>query len=588
MTKPQLTTIQQILPVFIQQYEHYLPTAFDENMTLLQKVNKVIKSLQDIYSVSNDLIVKWNEVMTWVLGEGLNDSISTRLDAMIQDGTFANIIDQQLLAEKPNLYVSKTTPSKNTTNTFWLKDDGEKNVQVSQGTGTDWVNLYPITKSKNVVNDAGETMEKVVTESAYIDNVTSETLYDAATKTTYYLTTMPYRDSKGNINQIKRGFAKDNPNSGLMETARSFATRKNASLVINASIFDVSNNKFQGMQIQDGNVLNTLPTRVDRHILGIMDDGTLKSYISTTASSTIIADGCKTALTGFLPLIQNGAKVAQSIFDSYEATTWAYRRQVLAQMPNKDYLILSCESDTLGNVGFNLDDCVRILLSKGVQFAFMLDGGGSEQTVVRGTNLVSLKDDAGKTERGVPDFLYWAKSSSSDRDKAIALASSDAGDVNHRLKKLEVDVYDKAEMNKGYIQLKGASDYTTQGIEIWKGDIKQYKLSINETAFGLFDYTQGKYLFQVGLTSGDIITSAGAISNVNQYAMVANDLNFITKSGWVWGTGATLNTPDSAYSWAIQTIALNSTACIQKATRFTSPFLTMTRRLNGSTWSAWE
>lgn len=468
----------------------------------------------------------------------------------------------------------------------------DKNIQMKKYNGSGFDNLNPVTLTKNVFDTSGNSVDKIAVESAFIDGIKTETLYDATTHTTYYLVTMPYTDSKGNKNIPKRGFANDVVNGGQMETVRSFATRKNASLAINASIFDTTNNKFQGMQIQDGVEINALPTRVDRWVMGITADGTLKAYISTTSSATILADGCNLALTSFIPIIQNGVKSAQSIFDSYEASTWAYRRQILAQMPNKDYIILSCESDTLGNVGLNLDDCVRILLAKGVTFAFMLDGGGSEQTVVRGTNIVSLKDDNGKTERGVPDILYWSKTAISDKDKAIAWSNGDIGEVANKVKKIEYDVYNKTAMMNGYIQLMGDDAYATHGIEIWKGDVKKYKLQLNEGAFGFFEYglngAPGKYLFQVGLTSGDIITSAGAISNVNQYTVVAADMNFISKSGWVWGTTATLNTPSASYSWAIQTIALSTQACMQIAHRYSTPFETWKRRLSGTTWSAWE
>lgn len=125
MTKPELTTINQIAPVFIQQYEHYLPTAFNEGMSLLQKVNKTIKALQDVYTVSNDLIVKWNEVMAWVLGEGIGESVSTRLDEMMADGSFASIINQELLSGKPDIIVSVTEPTNKSQNTFWYKDLGD-------------------------------------------------------------------------------------------------------------------------------------------------------------------------------------------------------------------------------------------------------------------------------------------------------------------------------------------------------------------------------------------------------------------------------------------------------------------------------
>lgn len=586
MTKPVLSTLSELTPIFIQEYERYLPTAFDGSLTMLEKINMVIATLGDIYTVSNDLIAKWNEVMTWILGEGLNESVTTQLDQYITDGTFDTLINNTLLLGKPDIFVQSTAPTQKSLNTYWFQDDGNKNVQVSKWNGTQWDLINPKTKSINVSMNNGNTVEKTVGESAYIHGIKTEMLYDETSKTTYYLTTIPYLDSKGNVNKIKRGFAKDSTNTGQVESARSFANRKNASLVVNASIFDITTLKLQGMQITNGVAIETVPTRADRYILGITDDGTLTYYEPTTSATTILNAGVKEALTSFLPLITNGVRISQSVLDTYLAKDWNYRRQVISQMPNKDYIILSTESDTLGNVGFTCDDCIRVLLAKGVSFAFMLDGGGSMQTVVRGRNLLTPKDDSGKTERPVPDFLYFSKTILTDRDEDLKDTNSDVGEVKKKVNDLEYDLFYKTAMNNGYISLKGASDYTSHGIEIWKGDVKTHKLVINENDFGFFDYVQGKYLFQVG-SNGQIITTQGGLGNVTQYTIVANDLNFIGGSGWVWCTPATINTPDPAFSWSVQSIRLDSQNGLQLARCFSSPYATKTRRISGGVWSAW-
>jgi hypothetical protein len=120
VTKPVISSVQQLVPLFIEGYDHYLPTAFNESMSLLQKVNKVIKGLEDVYTITNSVVEQWNAVMEWVLGEGLNDTITTRLDAMVADGTFESIIDQAVLG-KPDIIVSATAPAQFNQNTFWYQ-----------------------------------------------------------------------------------------------------------------------------------------------------------------------------------------------------------------------------------------------------------------------------------------------------------------------------------------------------------------------------------------------------------------------------------------------------------------------------------
>jgi parallel beta-helix repeat protein len=106
-TKPVISQFSEVASLLVHEYERYLPTAFDESLSLLEKVNKVIRKLGEIGLITNDLIKQWNEVMEWVLGDGLNESVQERLDEMVADGTFDTIINLNIfndLKERMNDY----------------------------------------------------------------------------------------------------------------------------------------------------------------------------------------------------------------------------------------------------------------------------------------------------------------------------------------------------------------------------------------------------------------------------------------------------------------------------------------------------
>lgn len=99
MTRPVLNTFSAIAPIIIQHYEHYLPTAFDDSLSMLQKVNKVIKQLEKLGKLTEDIVIKWNEVMEWILNDGINEAVIGRLDEMVADGTLSAIINQEIFGE---------------------------------------------------------------------------------------------------------------------------------------------------------------------------------------------------------------------------------------------------------------------------------------------------------------------------------------------------------------------------------------------------------------------------------------------------------------------------------------------------------
>jgi hypothetical protein len=106
--KPTLNTFTELGEMLIQKYERYLPTAFDDTLSMLQKVNKVIEYVNQIGKLTNDVVKQWNEALEWILNEGIADDVNTRLDEMVVDGTLEQIINEALFDDL-NIQITNLT-----------------------------------------------------------------------------------------------------------------------------------------------------------------------------------------------------------------------------------------------------------------------------------------------------------------------------------------------------------------------------------------------------------------------------------------------------------------------------------------------
>ncbi len=84
-------------PIRIQKYERYLPTAFDESMSILEKINKVIHYLHDYSEITEEMLTKWNEVYKWITGEGLYTTVEEILKEWLKDGTFEQLLEKLIV-----------------------------------------------------------------------------------------------------------------------------------------------------------------------------------------------------------------------------------------------------------------------------------------------------------------------------------------------------------------------------------------------------------------------------------------------------------------------------------------------------------
>jgi hypothetical protein len=121
MTAPIVTQWQTIPTITFQQYERYLPTAFDESLSMLQKLNKLIKYVDNIGDLLNGIGTQWNEIVAWVIGEGLTDAVNAKLTEWLNDGTLASMMDG-LLDKLPFINLQQYIEKNNLTQTIGFQD----------------------------------------------------------------------------------------------------------------------------------------------------------------------------------------------------------------------------------------------------------------------------------------------------------------------------------------------------------------------------------------------------------------------------------------------------------------------------------
>lgn len=236
------------------------------------------------------------------------------------------------------------------------------------------------------------------------EDFTVQRLFDNESSTYYYLTHVSHKDSNGKIIQLRHAHSIEKDG----ETVREFAQRVNCRLAFNASTMhrttegDIIPN---GKQIVDGIIKQDRKTTA--YTLGIRENNKLKAFKPEVNVNDILKDGFNNALTAFGPLIEDfhpASEEALKVRSNYDEK---HPRQVIAQFDNLDILFLSCGGRGFDGDGMTARDVIRILQTKGVRFAYMLDGGGSVSTVVNGELITKKIDANGTKERKRPNFLYF-------------------------------------------------------------------------------------------------------------------------------------------------------------------------------------
>lgn len=251
-------------------------------------------------------------------------------------------------------------------------------------------------------------------EHQYNNEVTIQHKRSKVYGTTYWMFII--NDKKFDGSTIKPrivGTDASNPLGGSGVTnVSSFAVKDNYLHVVNGGIFCTQNyangkvNEADGITIIDGNILRSTGVEqfaVEQYVLGIDANGHFKTYRNETAEN-ILADGCIHAVTAFVPLVENGEAVNNSVLSVCPHYNVKHPRQVIGRLKDGKYFTFACDGRTDGEAGMTLAEVIdTITADLPVEFAFNLDGGGSTQSVV-GKKLVNRILD----NRAIPNVIVFA------------------------------------------------------------------------------------------------------------------------------------------------------------------------------------
>lgn len=249
-----------------------------------------------------------------------------------------------------------------------------------------------------------EIVDSIEKTNIYFDGVTTSKLYDDTSKTYYYLTTIPHCDKNGDVIPLKMGIANDDMSCSTLESTLKHAWRKNATLCVNCGVYNIDTNRPVASVIYEGKILyKDIPTVTPEkyQYLAITKNNNYKVYPIGTTPESMLADGVYYACAIFKSLLLDGKPVEQTDLR-------VEPRQSIGFTTHNDIVIISCDGRNYESAGMSYDDLARLHALNGSVNAYILDGGGSTSTVLRGVKQNENIDNF-TTDRSVGTFLYVTK-----------------------------------------------------------------------------------------------------------------------------------------------------------------------------------
>lgn len=259
--------------------------------------------------------------------------------------------------------------------------------------------------------------ENISNRNSAIDSIGIE--YGRISGASYYLVRIPKYTVDGKRLTPKVAITStDGSVDGSKVSALTFAKRENTVFTLNAGLFNTITMQPQGQTIINGVSKTNTPMTDDMgtpigddecYPLCIDADGNLSApYERSIDTADMIADGVKYAVTAWGQFIENYALADSSKFNE-TVHTGAYVRQSIGQFQNGDYFVCTCDakkgSITENEAGMTYEILAELLISKGVKFAYSLDGGGSAETVIGNRQINPIFE--GTAGRNVPTVIYF-------------------------------------------------------------------------------------------------------------------------------------------------------------------------------------
>jgi hypothetical protein len=89
-----LKSLSKVYPLLVKKYETFIPDMTEQD--IVTKINSLIVYLNNIGKLSNDTATQWNNVMKWILSDGLTESVDKKIVDLVANGQFAELLQMAL------------------------------------------------------------------------------------------------------------------------------------------------------------------------------------------------------------------------------------------------------------------------------------------------------------------------------------------------------------------------------------------------------------------------------------------------------------------------------------------------------------
>lgn len=96
MSHPNWQNIKTLSPLYMEVYRRYLPSAYDSGLSIYETLTNTLEYLHQQGLLFGKVLEEWDKMREWILNDGLDEAVRKRLDEWMEDGTLAEIINEQV------------------------------------------------------------------------------------------------------------------------------------------------------------------------------------------------------------------------------------------------------------------------------------------------------------------------------------------------------------------------------------------------------------------------------------------------------------------------------------------------------------
>ena len=194
-----------------------------------------------------------------------------------------------------------------------------------------------------------------------------------------------------------------------------------ASILINASLYNLATERPVGNIISDGTIISNAPLGGGEQCVAFKDDGKMECFAGDYSTSELINNGFNNAVCAWGSIIKNGTVDSASIATMTPADDTS--QQNIAIDSDNNYYIIT----TSYNCPLNMTQIAQWILTEipTVVTAASLDGGGSVATYVNGIQINAISDTAHSSGRNCNGVIYFeAKNKDKSDGSLLSLSRS--------------------------------------------------------------------------------------------------------------------------------------------------------------------